>query len=83
MKKYNKPMMEIVELQSKENIAKAVNPLEATTVENGVATTVYRPLNPNLPNCLVDFTAYIQEQSRQSILPGLKLFYEAPPLAVA
>ena len=41
MKKYNKPMMEIVELQSKENMA-AVNPIAATTtVENNVATTVY------------------------------------------
>lgn len=42
MKKYNKPVMEIVELQSKENIA-AVSPLEAATAynNNGVITTVY------------------------------------------
>lgn len=41
MKKYNKPMMEIVELQAKENIA-AINPLEATAQDiNGVHTTVY------------------------------------------
>lgn len=42
MKKYNKPVLEIVELQSKENIA-AVSPLDAAThyTEGGVATTVY------------------------------------------
>ena len=41
MKKYNKPAMEIVELQSKENMA-AVNPLNATSYTNGnVVTTVY------------------------------------------
>jgi hypothetical protein len=41
MKKYNKPMMEIVELQSKENMA-AVNPVAATaSTINGVHTTVY------------------------------------------
>lgn len=42
MKKYNKPVIEIVELQSKENIA-AINPLDAATytTESGVVTTVY------------------------------------------
>ena len=41
MKKYTKPVMEVVSLQSKENIA-AVNPLNATSyTNNGVATTVY------------------------------------------
>lgn len=42
MKKYNKPVIEIVELQSKENIA-AANPLNASTTYNdgGVVTTVY------------------------------------------
>ena len=41
MKKYNKPAIEIIELQSKENMA-AVNPLNATGyVSNGVYTTVY------------------------------------------
>ena len=42
MKKYNKPVMEIVALQSKENIA-AVSPIDAATTynNNGVITTVY------------------------------------------
>ena len=42
MKKYNKPTMEIVELQSKENMA-AVSPIEAATTytAGGVVTTVY------------------------------------------
>ena len=42
MKKYNKPVIEIVELQSKENIA-AVSPVTAATAynNNGVITTVY------------------------------------------
>lgn len=41
MKKYNKPTIEIIELQSKENMA-AVNPLNATSYTNGnVVTTVY------------------------------------------
>lgn len=43
MKKYNKPVLEIVSLQSKENIAaNAVNPLTASTYTSGnVVTTVY------------------------------------------
>ncbi len=41
MKQYTKPMIEVIELQSKENMA-AVNPLNATGyVSNGVYTTVY------------------------------------------
>ena len=42
MKKYNKPTMEIIELQSKENMA-AVNPLNASSYisAEGVYTTVY------------------------------------------
>ena len=42
MKKYNKPTMEIIALQSKENMA-AVSPLDAATTytAGGVATTVY------------------------------------------
>lgn len=41
MKKYTRPTMEIIELQSKENMA-AVNPLNATGyTSNGVYTTVY------------------------------------------
>lgn len=41
MKKYNKPTIEIVELQSNANIA-AVNPLSASSsTANGTVTTVY------------------------------------------
>lgn len=41
MKKYNKPTIEIVELQSNANMA-AINPIDASSgVQNGVATTVY------------------------------------------
>ncbi len=42
MKKYTRPTVEIVELQSNVNIAD-VNPMQAatTTVENGTVTTVY------------------------------------------
>ena len=41
MKQYTKPMIEVIELQSKENMA-AVNPLNATSYDNGnVVTTVY------------------------------------------
>ena len=42
MKQYTKPMIEVIELQSKENMA-AVNPLNATgyTTTSGVYTTVY------------------------------------------
>lgn len=43
MKKYNKPVLEIVALQSDVNIADAVSPLNASTytTEGGVVTTVY------------------------------------------
>jgi len=42
MKKYNKPVLEIVELQSNVNIA-ALSPLDASTTysDGGVVTTVY------------------------------------------
>ena len=42
MKKYTKPVMEIVALQSAQNIAADTNPLNASaTTANGVVTTVY------------------------------------------
>ena len=42
MKKYTKPSMEIVALQSAQNIAADTNPITATTNSTtGVVTTVY------------------------------------------